>query len=162
LRYATCVFAIPDDAPSDWKGVMTFGEAPHMARGALMLPLEGNGWMVTVAGYHGDVPPGDAEGFLQYARALRTPTIYNAIIRAKRPDGVARYGFPQSVWRHFERFDVFEAVFQLLHTGRENPSVPRRSIESEHQQLRVLINHELPSAIRNLLDDWWYRSGSNS
>jgi 2-polyprenyl-6-methoxyphenol hydroxylase-like FAD-dependent oxidoreductase len=79
-----------------WRG------APHGPRRA-----EGNGWMVTVAGYHGDVPPGDAEGFLQYARALRTPTIYNAIIRAKRPDGVARYGFPQSVWRHFERFDVF-------------------------------------------------------
>ena len=43
---------------------------------------------------HGDGPPGDAEGFLTYAKALRTPTIYNAISRAKRLDGVARYGFP--------------------------------------------------------------------
>jgi hypothetical protein len=38
---------------------------------------------------------------------LRTPTIYNAISRAKRLDGVARYGFPESVRRHFERLDVF-------------------------------------------------------
>jgi 2-polyprenyl-6-methoxyphenol hydroxylase-like FAD-dependent oxidoreductase len=53
------------------------------------------------------VPPGDAEGFLTYARALRTPTIYNAISHAKRLDGVARYGFPESVRRHFERLDVF-------------------------------------------------------
>jgi 2-polyprenyl-6-methoxyphenol hydroxylase-like FAD-dependent oxidoreductase len=107
LRYATCVFAIPDDAPTDWKGVMTFGKLPENRRGGLMLPLEGNRWMATVGGRHGDVPPGDAEGFLHYARGLRTPTIYNAVNRAKRLDGVARFGFPRSVWRHFERFDVF-------------------------------------------------------
>jgi 2-polyprenyl-6-methoxyphenol hydroxylase-like FAD-dependent oxidoreductase len=107
LGYATSVFAIPDDAPADWKGVMTFGQAPHDSRGGLMLPLEGNRWMATIGGRHGDVPSGDAEGFLSYARALRTPTIYNAINRARRLDGVARYGFPESVRRHFEGLDVF-------------------------------------------------------
>jgi len=107
LGYATCIFAIPDDASTDWKGVMTFGQAPQNSRGGLMLPLEGNRWMATIGGRHGDVPPGDAEGFLTYARALRTPTIYNAISHAKRLDGVARYGFPESVRRHFERLDVF-------------------------------------------------------
>jgi len=107
LGYATCVLAIPDDASTDWKGVMTFGQAPQNSRGGLMLPLEGNRWMATIGGRHGDVPPGDAEGFLTYARALRTPTIYNAISRAKRLNGVARYGFPESVRRHFERLDAF-------------------------------------------------------
>jgi 2-polyprenyl-6-methoxyphenol hydroxylase-like FAD-dependent oxidoreductase len=107
LGYATCVFDIPDDAPTDWKGVMTFGQAPQNSRGGLMLPLEGNRWMATIGGRHGDVPSGDAEGFLTYAQALRTPTIYNAISRAKRLEGVARYGFPESVRRHFERVDVF-------------------------------------------------------
>jgi hypothetical protein len=72
-----------------------------------MLPLEGNRWMATIGGRHGDVPTGDAEGFLTYARALRTPTIYNAISHAKRLGGVARYGFPESVRRHFERLKVF-------------------------------------------------------
>jgi hypothetical protein len=38
--------------------------------------------------------------------ALRTPTIYNAISHAKRLGGVARYGFPVSVRRYFERLDV--------------------------------------------------------
>jgi 2-polyprenyl-6-methoxyphenol hydroxylase-like FAD-dependent oxidoreductase len=107
LGYATCIFAIPDDASTDWKGVMTFGQAPQNSRGGLMLPLEGNRWMATIGGRHGDVPSGDAEGFLTYARALRTPTIYNAISHAKRLDGVARYGFPESARRHFERLDVF-------------------------------------------------------
>jgi 2-polyprenyl-6-methoxyphenol hydroxylase-like FAD-dependent oxidoreductase len=107
LGYATSIFSIPDDAPTDWKGVMTFGQAPHNSRGGLMLPLEGNRWMATIGGRHGDVPAGDAEGFLTYAKALRTPTIYNAIRHAKRLDGVARYGFPASVRRHFDRLDTF-------------------------------------------------------
>ena len=107
LGYATCIFATPDDAATDWKGVMTFGQAPGNSRGGLMLPLEGNRWMATIGGRHGDVPPGDAEGFLAYAKALRTPTIYNAISRANRLDGVARYGFPESVLRHFEQLDEF-------------------------------------------------------
>jgi 2-polyprenyl-6-methoxyphenol hydroxylase-like FAD-dependent oxidoreductase len=107
LGYATCVFGIPDDAPTDWKGVMTFGQAPQDSRGGLMLPLEGNRWMTTIGGRHGDVPSGDVEGFLSYAKELRTSTIYNAIKHAKCVDGVARYGFPESVRRHFERLDVF-------------------------------------------------------
>jgi len=107
LGYATSIFSIPDDAPTDWKGVMTFGQAPQNSRGGLMLPIEGNRWMVTIGGRHGDVPPGDEDGFLTYAKALRTPTIYNAIGHAKRLDGVARYGFPESVRRHFERLDGF-------------------------------------------------------
>jgi 2-polyprenyl-6-methoxyphenol hydroxylase-like FAD-dependent oxidoreductase len=111
VGYATCVFAIPDDAPTDWKGVMTFGEAPHNSRGGLMLPLEGSRWMATIGGRHDDVPPGDVEGFLAYAKALRTSTIYDAISRAKRLDGVARYGFPESVRRHFERLDDFPRGF---------------------------------------------------
>src|SRR5713101_1867622 len=86
---------------------MTFGQAPQNSRGGLLFPLEGNRWMATIGGRPGDEPSGDAEGFLTYAQAMRTPTIYNAISRAKPLDGVARYGFPESVRRHFERLEVF-------------------------------------------------------
>src|SRR5262249_32164283 len=91
----------------DWKGVMSFGQAPRNSRGGVLFPLEGGRWMATIGGRHGDVPPGDAEGFLAYAKALRTPTIYHAIRHAKRLDGVARYAFPESFRRHFERLGTF-------------------------------------------------------
>jgi len=107
LGYASCIFSIPDDASTDWKGVMTFGQAPQDSRGGLMLPLEDNRWMATIGGRHGDVPSGDPKGFLDYARGLRTPTIYNAISHAKRLTDVARYGFRESVRRHFERLNTF-------------------------------------------------------
>jgi hypothetical protein len=32
--------------------------------------------MVTLGGRHGDMPPGDAGGFLTFAQQLRTPTLY--------------------------------------------------------------------------------------
>jgi 2-polyprenyl-6-methoxyphenol hydroxylase-like FAD-dependent oxidoreductase len=106
--YSTCVFAIPDDAPTDWKGVVTFGgQTPQSSRGGLLYPLEGNRWMLSLGGRHGEEPPGDAEGFLAFARQFRTPTIYNAIRRARRLSDVVRYGFPASVLRHFERLDSF-------------------------------------------------------
>jgi 2-polyprenyl-6-methoxyphenol hydroxylase-like FAD-dependent oxidoreductase len=39
-HYTTALVAIPPTAPSDWKGVFTFPEAPASTCGALMLPIE--------------------------------------------------------------------------------------------------------------------------
>jgi 2-polyprenyl-6-methoxyphenol hydroxylase-like FAD-dependent oxidoreductase len=38
LSYSTCVFAVPDDAPTEWKGVITFAQAPHNRRGGILFP----------------------------------------------------------------------------------------------------------------------------
>jgi 2-polyprenyl-6-methoxyphenol hydroxylase-like FAD-dependent oxidoreductase len=40
-------------------------------------------------------------------KELRTPTIHDAIKHAKRLGDVARFGFPASVRRHFERLEGF-------------------------------------------------------
>jgi 2-polyprenyl-6-methoxyphenol hydroxylase-like FAD-dependent oxidoreductase len=107
ICYATGVFAIPDDAPSDWKAVMTFDPPARGGLGGILLPLEGNRWIVTLVGRHGDKPPSDPDGFLAYARQLRTSTIYDAIRRADQLGEIARFGFPASLWRHFDRLEVF-------------------------------------------------------
>jgi flavin-dependent dehydrogenase len=49
LGYATCIFDIPDDASTDWKGVMTFGQAPQNQPWRLDVAaggqsLDGNHW----------------------------------------------------------------------------------------------------------------------
>jgi 2-polyprenyl-6-methoxyphenol hydroxylase-like FAD-dependent oxidoreductase len=107
IGYATAIFAIPDDMPADWTGVMTFDSPPRGGLGGLLLPLERKRWIVTLAGRHGDKPPGDWDGFLAHARRLRTPTIHAAIERAARLGGVERFGFPASVRRHFDRLKEF-------------------------------------------------------
>ena len=107
IGYATAVFAIPDDHTADWKGVRTVGLASQRRGGGLMLPLEGDRWMLTLGGRRGDKPSGDWAGFMAYAQKLRTPTIYDAVERAERLDEVARFGFPASVCRHFEQLEAF-------------------------------------------------------
>ena len=107
IVYATSVFSIPGNPPPDWKGVMHLGGAPEDARGALMLPIEGNRWIVSLGEAHSDGLPGDEDGFLNFVRELRTPTIYDAIKHARRLGGVVRFGFPASVRRHFERLSTF-------------------------------------------------------
>jgi 2-polyprenyl-6-methoxyphenol hydroxylase-like FAD-dependent oxidoreductase len=107
LGYASAVFAIPDDAPKDWKGAFCLPGAGRASRGSLMLPLEGHRWIATVGGRHGDQPPGDEAAFMEYAQALRTQTIYSAIKHAKRLGEIARFRFNESVLRHYQRLETF-------------------------------------------------------
>jgi 2-polyprenyl-6-methoxyphenol hydroxylase-like FAD-dependent oxidoreductase len=86
---------------------MTFPNASEDSRGALMLPIERQRWMVGFAGRYDEKPPGDFEGFLAFARRMRTSTVYNAIRRAQPLSRVVRYGFAASVWRHFEKLETF-------------------------------------------------------
>jgi 2-polyprenyl-6-methoxyphenol hydroxylase-like FAD-dependent oxidoreductase len=105
---STGVFHVPNDAPADWKSVLTFGGLPPTsARGALLWPLEGNRWIVGLGGRHGDAAPGDIDGFMAFARTLRTPTIYNAIKNARLDGEIVRYGFRDNILRHFERLEAF-------------------------------------------------------
>jgi 2-polyprenyl-6-methoxyphenol hydroxylase-like FAD-dependent oxidoreductase len=111
ITYATSVFGIPDDPPTDWKAVATFDSPAEGGVAAVMAPLERNRWIVTLVGRHGDKPPGDREGFLAYARRLRTSTIYDAIKTAEQLGEIARFGFPASVRRHFDRLEGFPHGF---------------------------------------------------
>lgn len=107
IGYTTAVFAIPDNAPSDWKALRTLPDIRESTRGCLMLPLEGHRWMVTIGGRGDDKPPGDGDGFLAFARQLRTSTLYDTIRLAECLGDVVRFGFSASIWRHFERLERF-------------------------------------------------------
>ena len=107
ITYATAVFPVPDDAPTEWKIAMTFDSPAKGGLAGIIAPLEQNRWIVTLVGHHGDQPPADHDGFLAYARQLRTPTIYDAIAGAEQLGEIARFGFPASIRRHFERLDEF-------------------------------------------------------
>ena len=103
FAYATGMFQIPEEPGVDWTNAMCLPDAPASGRGGILNSIEGRRWLVSLAGRGGDTPPGDWAGFLEFARGLRTSTIFDAIRRAEPIADVARFGFPASVWRHFER-----------------------------------------------------------
>jgi 2-polyprenyl-6-methoxyphenol hydroxylase-like FAD-dependent oxidoreductase len=107
LGYTTAVLDIPDGAPSDWKVLLTHAEPPRSSRLAVMLQIEGDRWMMTAAGRGDDRPPGDWTALLDYLRHLSTPTLYNAVRHARPVGELARFGQPESIWRHFERLKAF-------------------------------------------------------
>jgi 2-polyprenyl-6-methoxyphenol hydroxylase-like FAD-dependent oxidoreductase len=76
---------------------------PTSFRAAAALPVEGDRWMVTLAGVHGDVP-GTTEGdVLEFAHSLLSPAVAQLVEHAGPLSGVASYRFPSSQRRHYEK-----------------------------------------------------------
>jgi 2-polyprenyl-6-methoxyphenol hydroxylase-like FAD-dependent oxidoreductase len=102
MNYVTAHFAVPRDAPNDWKCVIQLPKAPDTSRGSILYSMEHGRWSVTMFGGHDDRPPNDDAGFLAFARGLRVPTVANALESAERVTPFSRFRFPGSSWRHFE------------------------------------------------------------
>ncbi|MDQ7910729.1 hypothetical protein RB614_40155 [Phytohabitans sp. ZYX-F-186] len=102
LGYSSRRFRLPPGTAKGWKTILLMPEIPHTSRGGVLYPIEGDRWMATLAGIAGDAPPTDDAGFLEFARDLRSPVIYDAI-RDAEPDS-AVHGFRQMAnhRRHYE------------------------------------------------------------
>jgi 2-polyprenyl-6-methoxyphenol hydroxylase-like FAD-dependent oxidoreductase len=87
--------------------LLTHNQAPRCSRRAIILPIEGHRWIMSVVGIGGDRPPRKWEELLAYVQQLTTPTIYRAVRKAKPIGELAQFGIPGSVWRHFERMKAF-------------------------------------------------------
>ena len=107
LHYTTTTFVIPQDAPTDWRGIATHPHAPECSRGGYMLPIEGDRWVLTLTGRLDERPPAEPDGFMDYAQRLETRTIYNAVKHAERQGGFERYAYRASAWRRFDRLGSF-------------------------------------------------------
>lgn len=107
IRYTCAVFELPIDDRRDWRILQTRPD-PAVGRRALVFPLEGGrNWLVGLGGVNGDSAPTDRDGFVEYARTLRTPTAYDAIRDAELQGDIVRFAFPKSFRRHFERMQAF-------------------------------------------------------
>jgi 2-polyprenyl-6-methoxyphenol hydroxylase-like FAD-dependent oxidoreductase len=152
ITYATSVFAIPDDAPTDWKAVLTLDSPAEGGVAAVMAPLERNRWIVTLVGRHGDKPPGDRDGFLAHAQQLRTRTIHCALKKAEQLGEVTRFGFPASFRRHFDRLDEFprgllpfgDAICRFNPVYGQGMSVAAQEASLLHELLQKLLGEPDP------------------
>jgi 2-polyprenyl-6-methoxyphenol hydroxylase-like FAD-dependent oxidoreductase len=115
IRYATELFGLSSEALGDFKAIVTFPNAPESVHYGYLLPVENNCYQLLLVGRGRDAPPADTDAFLAYAQKLGTPTICKAMKGAKPQSDMARYGFPESKWRHFGQLDRFPRG--LLPTG---------------------------------------------
>jgi hypothetical protein len=97
-RIYKCSGKLSDTAP-----VFVSLAPPFRTRGGAIFPIEGNRWLVGLAGGDRDYPPADEAGFLEFARSLPTPTIYDAIKDAEAITPVYSYRGTENRLRHYER-----------------------------------------------------------
>jgi flavin-dependent dehydrogenase len=115
IRYATARFELRPGALGEFKACVTFPKPPEEVNAGYLLPVENSCYQLLLIGRGGNMPPTEGAAFLEYARKLSTPSIYNAMKGSMQLGEVARYGFPESKWRHFGLLDRFPRG--LLPTG---------------------------------------------
>ena len=79
LGYASRLYRIPEGFSADWKCVFVQAAPPERKRGGILFTVEGDRWLVTLIGGGRDYPPTDDAAFLEFARSLPAPIIYDAI-----------------------------------------------------------------------------------
>jgi len=103
LGYATRWFAVPKSFSEDWKGIAVLPGWPDTPRGGTLRQVEGEVWTVGLVGLGGDYPPTDGEAFLEFARTLPSPAIYDAIKNAEPVSPVYGYRRTANRRRHYEQ-----------------------------------------------------------
>jgi 2-polyprenyl-6-methoxyphenol hydroxylase-like FAD-dependent oxidoreductase len=103
----------PGDLPG-WQAIFTLPTAPRERMAGLVLPLEGDRWLVGLGGWHIETPPGDVESFEATARALPDQAVAELMARAEPLTDPVAHRFPSSRRRLFERLDRLPAGFVAL------------------------------------------------
>lgn len=104
LGYATRIYQKPT-GEFDFTILLIRGTPPASKRGGVINPIEGDRWMVTLAGAAKDYPPTDEKGFLEFIRSLPAPNLYQAIKDAVPLTPISGYLKTENRWRHFEQMD---------------------------------------------------------
>jgi 2-polyprenyl-6-methoxyphenol hydroxylase-like FAD-dependent oxidoreductase len=102
--------------PNDLDGALnaTITPLPPNKRMGVMLAMEDGRWLVTLVGYLGDHPPTDPQGFVEFAKTLPAPDIYDAIKEAEPLSDPLPAKFPASIRRHYETLSRFPAGYLVF------------------------------------------------
>ena len=113
LGYATRTYQRPAGF-DEWKSLLIRGTAQANMRSGVINPVEGGRWMVTLAGVGGDYPPTDERGFMEFARSLAVPSLYDAIREAQPLSSIAGYRKTENRWLHYERLERWPENLSLV------------------------------------------------
>ncbi|WP_226041611.1 NAD(P)/FAD-dependent oxidoreductase [Natrinema sp. DC36] len=104
LAYSTVLLERPTDTR---RAFLVLPDSPR-TRGAAVFPIENGRWLLTLAGMHGDHPPTDLEGVIEYASSLPVADVSRLLDEhALISEDIYRYPFPSSVRRRYEDLDRF-------------------------------------------------------
>jgi 2-polyprenyl-6-methoxyphenol hydroxylase-like FAD-dependent oxidoreductase len=103
LGYASRLFRIPENFNGDWTCAYVQSAPPDRKRGGILFRVEDNRWLITLIGGGRDYPPGDEQGFLEFAESLPVPIIADAIRAAEPIAPIRTHRATENRLRHFEK-----------------------------------------------------------
>ena len=114
LGYASRCYERPPESTPSWKGIVVQRRQPHGTRSGVLMPLEGDRWIVTLAGAARDYPPNDEDGFLTFARSLDHPIIYEHIKDLAPESPIWSYRRTENRLRHYDQLPRRPEQFIVL------------------------------------------------
>lgn len=114
LAYASRLYSIPENYDPGWQCAYVQAAPPERKRGGILFKVEDNRWLLTLIGRAGEQPPSDEPGFLEFARSLQVPIIYDAIRIAEPASPIKTHRATQNRLRRYERAKAMPENFLLL------------------------------------------------
>lgn len=114
IWYAHCMYQRPAQVQTDWQALLVQATPPTHTRMGALFPVEGNRWSVGLGGGRLDHLPTDPEGYLEFARSLPTPELYNAIKNATPLSHVHHYNGNENRLRAYERMGRYPENFVVM------------------------------------------------
>lgn len=96
----------PSCEKQQWKALL-ISSHPRLKRMGAVFSVEGDRWLVSLGGLHGERPPIDDAGYLEFARHLAVPDVYEAIAGAEPLTPIATHRFSTNLRRHYEHLTSF-------------------------------------------------------
>ncbi len=113
IGYASRVYRRPAGS-DDWKMLVFQRRLPDRPRGAVILPLEGDRWLVTLSGTAPSYPSTDEAAFLDFARGLPHPLVYEALRMSEPLSKISGYRRTENRRRHIERLAAWPEGLLVL------------------------------------------------
>ncbi|MFE2285327.1 FAD-dependent oxidoreductase [Streptomyces sp. NPDC059443] len=157
LGYSSRYFERPADPARRWHG-MYVQSRPDLPRGGVLVPQDGDRWLVTLIGNGEHAPPVKDEEFFAFARSLRSPALYDAIRDATPLSSPTAFRSTANEWRHYERLERWPAGLVVLGDAacRFNPvyghgmTVAALAAEALAKEIRTLDPERIAAASRRI------------
>ncbi|MBT2690645.1 FAD-dependent monooxygenase [Bacillus sp. ISL-47] len=107
LFYANRIYQKLSPIQREWKSLLVYPNPPAQVCGGGISPTVDNQWMVTLLGYGFSSPPADNDAFLEFAKNLEQPHVYEAIKDGEPVTDTEVYRFPALRRFHFEKLKSF-------------------------------------------------------
>jgi 2-polyprenyl-6-methoxyphenol hydroxylase-like FAD-dependent oxidoreductase len=104
VGYATRWYERPNTFHGNWKTILVQQRMGIVSHSSMVYPIENGQWMALMATTNAP-PPDTDEAFLEHARSLPIPDVYDALKDAKPISPIYRYQRTANQFRHYETLE---------------------------------------------------------